>query len=87
MLRNHSKANETNPANKNPLKVVFGHFLKYTTNTNAGMHKRLSRCTPMDMPMRKAMKMIHRELPGSSATRSHFRMAQKVTAVKKEDIA
>ena len=41
----------------------------------------------MERPMRKAMKIIHRVLFGSSATCSHFRMAQKVTAVKNDDMA
>ena len=41
----------------------------------------------MDKPIRKAMKMIQRVLFGSSATCSHFRMAQKVTAVKNDDMA
>ena len=38
-------------------------------------------------PMRNAMRIIHRVLFGSSETCSHFRMAQKVTAVKNDDMA
>ena len=41
----------------------------------------------MERPMRNAMKMIQRVLFGSSETCSHFRMAQKVTAVKNYDMA
>ena len=53
----------------------------------AGMANRLSRCTPMDNPIRYAIKMIHFVESGRSATFSHLRMAQNTSAVNKLDNA
>ena len=51
-----------------------------------GMHNKASNCTPMPNPSRKQMRMSQRVLCASCATFSHFRMAQNVSAVKRDDI-
>ena len=53
----------------------------------AGIVKRLSRCTPIDKPIRKNISTIHLSAPGSSAVCSHFKIAQNTIAVKNELIA
>ena len=53
----------------------------------AGIARRLSMCTPIDSPTRKAISIIQRCECFSSATLSHLRMAQKVMAVKNDDMA
>ena len=49
----------------------------------AGIHSKLSKCTPILKPVRYAMRISQRSLRGSSATFSHFRMSQNTTAVKR----
>src|SRR5215813_8356496 len=56
-------------------------------STIEGIQSKQSRCTPIDKPIKKKMKMSHLSAPGSSATRSHFNADQKTIAVKKELIA
>src|ERR1043166_2277438 len=56
-------------------------------STIAGIQSKQSRCTPIDKPIMKKIKMSHLSAPGSSATRSHFSADQKTIAVKKELIA
>ncbi len=51
------------------------------------MASRLSRCTPMERPMRYAMRISQRSECFSSDIRSHLRMAQNTMAVKNEDMA
>ena len=53
----------------------------------AGMASKFSKWTPMDSPIKYAMTRIHRRCPGSSATFSHFKMAQNTSAVNNEDNA
>ncbi|OPZ54691.1 MAG: hypothetical protein BWY89_01550 [Bacteroidetes bacterium ADurb.BinA012] len=60
---------------------------KYHIKTMAGMASRFSRCTPMERPIMKAISMIHLSACGSSATSSHFSIAQNTTAVKSEEVA
>ena len=56
-------------------------------NTSAGMVSRLSRCTPMLIPMRKAISTIHLSACGLSARSYHMVIAQNTSAVNSEDIA
>src|SRR5689334_10055379 len=56
-------------------------------STIAGMQSKQSKCTPIDKPIMKKIKMSHLSAPGSFATRSHFSADQKSIAVKKELIA
>ena len=55
--------------------------------TMAGMASRLSRCTPMLRPIRKAISTIQRRAYGSSARSYQTVMSQNTTAVNREDIA
>jgi len=56
-------------------------------NTIAGMLSRLSRCTPIERPMRKHISTIHLPECGSSASSYQRVMAQNTTAVNNDDMA
>src|SRR3569833_106658 len=51
------------------------------------MVSKFNRWIPMERPITKAIKTIHLSAPGSSAWASHFNLAQKTTAVHKDDRA
>ena len=53
----------------------------------AGIVSKLSKCTPIDSPIRYDIKINHLDELALSDSFSHFIMHQKVTAVKKDDIA
>ena len=52
-----------------------------------GITSKFSKWTPIDAPVRKAINTIQRIEVGSSASSSHFKMAQKTAAVNKLLIA
>ena len=51
------------------------------------MVSRLRRCTPIESPVRNAIRMIHLSAYLSSATFSHLSIAQKTIAVKNAEDA
>ncbi len=53
----------------------------------AGTVRRFSKCTPMESPIRKAIRISQRRECCSSATVSHLRIAQKLIAVNVADMA
>ena len=56
-------------------------------NTKAGMVRRFRRWTPMDKPIRKAIRTIHLPEWGSSAVSYHRHIAQNTSAVNRELMA
>ena len=48
-----------------------------------GITSKLSKWTPIDIPVKNAISTIHRMELGCSASSSHFKMAQKTAAVNK----
>jgi hypothetical protein len=53
----------------------------------AGIQRRLSRCTPMDRPIKYDISRSQRLAPGPSASSSHFNIIQNTKAVRKEEYA
>ncbi len=55
--------------------------------TSIGIASRFSRCTPMESPIRKEIRTIHRLEYLRSVSSYHFVIAQTTMAVNRDDIA
>ena len=76
------------PARIKPFQLNL-YFLKYTIKQMAGIASKLNKCTPIDMPIKYEINTNQRMAPAglTSSSSSHFKIAQKTTAVQSDDIA